>query len=342
MGVKNLHSFLKNKFPILYKKKHLSEYKNKWVSIDGNVYIYKIKKKNPKNWIRHFVYFVQMFLENGVKPCFVYDSKYPPEKRTKIEHRKEKKKQAFTQLHQLENCLSNYRTTGAISGQIKKILNNHSSDDIEYAVKREKNRLYSQYVTLTRADIQLTKDLLHYAGLPYFDSPCEAEMLCANLCNYGKTDFVLSEDSDTMLYGAKVFCTKLDHSGYVVEIQHVNLLKKLGFGNLKELLDFGILCGVDYNQCESNNFLPIRDCDRWFELIKTYKTIENIKKCNEHVDVDRLNYVRVREIFESSIDETLYTIDMKKVDKPELERYFTTNNIYDFGTFYDLLVKINN
>ncbi|EDO06010.1 XPG I-region DNA excision repair family protein [Babesia bovis T2Bo] len=87
--------------------------------------------------------------------------------------------------------------------------------------------------------------LLDLFGVPFIVAPSEAEAQCAHLNNTGLCFGVISDDSDTLAFGAKrVF--KNFYSGNVFEVYVADrILHELGLGR-NEIALLAILCGCDY------------------------------------------------------------------------------------------------
>eukprot|EP00746_Dinoflagellata_sp_MGD_P138828 gnl/MRDRNA2_/MRDRNA2_72403_c0_seq1.p1 gnl/MRDRNA2_/MRDRNA2_72403_c0~~gnl/MRDRNA2_/MRDRNA2_72403_c0_seq1.p1 ORF type:complete len:1348 (+),score=297.61 gnl/MRDRNA2_/MRDRNA2_72403_c0_seq1:73-4116(+) len=88
--------------------------------------------------------------------------------------------------------------------------------------------------------------LLEAFGIPYVKSPCEAEAQCAYLCEVGLVDAVASDDSDTLVFGAKEVYRRLFVDDIAIEKYTDTRLKSrlgLGKGDLEAL---AMLLGCDY------------------------------------------------------------------------------------------------
>ena len=90
----------------------------------------------------------------------------------------------------------------------------------------------------TRRTVKVTKEhneeckrLLRLMGVPYVDSPCEAEAQCAALAKAGKVYAAGSEDMDTLTFGTSVLLRHLTFSEArkmpIMEIQLDKVLEGL-------------------------------------------------------------------------------------------------------------------
>ena len=56
-------------------------------------------------------------------------------------------------------------------------------------------------------------DLFDYLGIVYVVAPYEADAQLAYCCSQNMADFVISEDSDLLVYGCKNLVLKIDYEG---------------------------------------------------------------------------------------------------------------------------------
>ena len=90
------------------------------------------------------------------------------------------------------------------------------------------------------------RDLLDLFGLPYVDAPFEAEAQCAALNLQGVCDGVASDDSDTLLFGAKVLYRHLfSRKHKVTAYSAANVEKRCGLDR-GALIEYAQLVGSDY------------------------------------------------------------------------------------------------
>lgn len=116
------------------------------------------------------------FLENGVKPIWVFDGKPPDLKNRVLDQRKETKEKAVEQ---------------------KK--NRIEEGDMEGA-----KRMAGRSVKVTWDMMRDAKRLLRLMGCPVLDAPGEAEAQCAHLVKLGIAFATASEDMDSLTFGTKV------------------------------------------------------------------------------------------------------------------------------------------
>ncbi len=158
-------------------------------------------------------------------------------------------------------------------------------------IEDEIKRMRKNILNISHKDFILTKKLFKILNIPYFDAPLEGETMCADLCKRGLVDAVLSEDSDVIAYGTPVFLCKINTKrNTCIIIEYNKVLQALGLTS-RELLDFCIMCGTDYNK----NIFRIGP-NRAYEYIKQYSSIEKMKE-NTNLDISILNHIRGRQLF---------------------------------------------
>ena len=88
MGIKNLHRFLRKHTPSAYRENvSLSEYADKIVAVDINLYLYRYKSIHKDKWLPVFLNFILMLKQHRIDLVCVYDTKAPVEKNIKKEER---------------------------------------------------------------------------------------------------------------------------------------------------------------------------------------------------------------------------------------------------------------
>jgi len=299
MGIKNLNKFLHKKSEDIFKTIHLSEYSYKKIAVDISLFLYKFKAISNENWLVCFINMICCLRKNNIHCIFIYDGKAPPEKDNEKIKRQQTKENERKKIYDLEYSLSIYHTTGIIEQILydfytknshKRLLGNNDKIDMIF-VENEIKKKVNQIIDITSEDFDKTRELFDILKIPYYIAPEEAEKFCSYLCINGLVDAVISDDTDVICYNCPFFLTKLDiYNDTFVEISNKNVLNILNITN-KQLLDFCIMCGTDYN-----NNIPKIGPENAFKYISKYITIEEIEK-NLKIDVTILNYIRVRELF---------------------------------------------
>ncbi len=314
MGIKNLHRFLKKYAETAYKEIPLSEYANRSIAIDINIYIYRYKSMYKNKWLNVFLTFILTLKKHNIQCIFIYDTKAPIEKNAKKEERKQRKRTAEKKLSDIYEDINTYSEKGVISdtlktisekrgAKVKKLL--HASDTTmldREAIQREIACLRNQIVNVSKYDIENSKQMLQLLGIPFFDSDTEAETLCASLCCLNQVDAVLSDDTDVLVYGTPIFLTKINiKQETCIQLQYMDILSLLNLTPL-QFTDLCIMSGTDYN----DNIYNI-GTDKAYKMIVKSGSLDVIE--TERSDTEILNFKRVREIFTVPIDTPAYKLD---------------------------------
>ena len=100
-----------------------------------------------------------------------------------------------------------------------------------------------RHPTVTRYDYQKLRDFFTLLNIPYVNSNCEADFMCAKLYKDGFVTAILSEDTDLLALG----CGQVIkfHKGKVFEYNLDKILYTLNL-TYTEFVDFCILLGCDY------------------------------------------------------------------------------------------------
>src|SRR2546430_8357161 len=170
--------------------------------------------------------------------------------------------------------------------------------------------------------------LLEYLGVPYVQAPSEGEVQAAYMAARGDVWAAVSQDYDSLLFGATRLVRNLAISGkrklpmreaYVqVDPEIIELaatLESLGLTK-EQLIDLGILIGTDFNPDGFKGIGP----KTALKLVKEYSSIERIAEANEEV-VPPPELDRIREIFLKPAVTSNYTLEWREPRTEELVRF---------------------
>ncbi len=214
--------------------------------------------------------------ERGIRLVYVFDGKPPSLKDTEIKRRQVVKVQATTKY---ERAVS----TG----------------------KFDEAKRYAQ-ATSSLKDLMVddARKLLGYLGVPIVQAPSEGEAQAAYMAGRGDVWGAVSQDYDSLLFGATRLVRNLAISGkrklpmqeaYVqVEPELIELESTLETLSLsqEELVDLGILIGTDFNPEGFKGIGP----KTALKLIQEYGTIERIAESDSRL-VPPPHLERIRQIF---------------------------------------------
>ena len=172
---------------------------------------------------------VASFMEKGIKPVFVFDGKPAALKQATIDERRRLRETAGAKWKE--------------------------------AVERgDEEEAYKQARSATRLDdtiIATSKELLGLMGIPVVQAPGEGEAQASYMVGKGEARYVVSQDYDTLLFGAPLLVRNLTVSGkrkirgrqITVNPERIALADTLAGLHLtrEQLIEIGILVGTDFN-----------------------------------------------------------------------------------------------
>ncbi len=173
---------------------------------------------------------VSNFMERGIKPVFVFDGQPAVLKQATIEGRRK--------------------------------VRDAAGEKWKAAVERgDEEEAYKQARSATRVDttvVETSKELLRLMGIPVVQAPGEGEAQASYMAAKGDARYVVSQDYDTLLFGAPVLVRNLTVSGkrkirgrqITVSPERIVLADTLAGLQLtrEQLIEIGILVGTDFNE----------------------------------------------------------------------------------------------
>jgi len=262
MGVKDLTKVIGDRCPNAIKSNEIKNYFGRKIAIDASMSIYQfliaVRQQDGQqlttetgettSHLMGIFYRTIRMIENGIKPCYVFDGKPPTLKSGELAKRLERRKEA-------DKNLENARELG-------------DSADIDKFSRRT--------VKVTPEHNAECRKLLSLMGIPYVEAPCEAEAQCAALARDKKVYAAASEDMDTLTFSSPILLRHLTFSEArkmpISEIHLDKVLEGLNF-TMEQFVDLCILLGCDY--CDSSKGIGPH---RAVELIEKHKSLEEIIK----------------------------------------------------------------
>ncbi|KAK8132421.1 DNA excision repair protein [Apiospora kogelbergensis] len=134
-------------------------------------------------------------------------------------------------------------------------LNNKSEQENQEAYERELKALRTQQKKdrrdadeVTQIMITECQALLRLFGIPYITAPMEAEAQCAELVQLGLVDGIVTDDSDTFLFGGTRVYKNMFNGNKFVECYLANDLEKELSLSREQLISLAHLLGSDYTE----------------------------------------------------------------------------------------------
>ncbi len=180
----------------------------------------KDSKGNITSHLTGLFYRTINLLEYGILPCFVFDGKHPDLKALVREKRYAIKSEAMKRY----------------------------AEALERGMLEEAKKYAQQTSHLTPEMVSECKELLDALGLPWVQALADGEAQAAYMASRGDFYAIVSQDYDSLLFGAPILIRNLTVSkGTPEKLALKDVLKSLGLER-QELVKLGILMGTDYNE----------------------------------------------------------------------------------------------
>lgn len=287
MGIRNLNKYLLQNCHNSIKDIHLSELKNKKISVDISIYLYHFERNG--NLIDKIYEMINIFKFYNIIPVFIFDGKPPDEKKYILQERKKQKEKNKEKIKELTD-----------------ILNDTSNHDEE-----EKNnillnieKLKRQTIFITREKIEKVKNIIRISGATYYDAPQEADELCSILTIREQVWACMSEDMDMFIYGCPRiirYFNIFNRTAKLYKIKNILFELNISFNDFKQIC---ILSGTDYNMYNNkynliksiNLFNEYQEYINIYTYEKIYSPLGFIEWIINHID-STLNYDSLYKIY---------------------------------------------
>jgi 5'-3' exonuclease len=236
MGIRFLNGFLKtNCSPAAIHLVNFGALTGKKIAIDISIYLYKFSAEN--RLIENIHRMLTLFTHYKIIPVFIFDGKPPAEKKFVLQQRQQSKTAAEREYNQLKRQLH---------GMV--ISRSFSTSSLETdKIIQQMEKLKTQFIYINRETITNVKDLLRAYGATYYDSPEEADTLCAMLVHKHKAWACLSDDMDMFAYGTAHVLRDFDIHAHTATLYSMSaILDDLGV-TPAEFKMMCVLAGTDYN-----------------------------------------------------------------------------------------------
>ena len=318
MGIRHLNRFFKENASSAIKQINLCELSGKKIAIDASIYIYKYASDNVL--IENMYLMLATFRYYNIIPVFIFDGKPPVEKSDTLQKRREDKKEAENEYNNLKMLLEN----------------NANMDEVErQEIIANMDVLKRQFIYISKAEIEMVKQLILVYGATYYEAHGEADELCALLTIKGKVWGCLSEDMDLFVYGCPRvlrYLSLLKHT--VVLYDTKEILESLGITQ-KNLREICILSGTDYNTEVDlkNGTHSLYDNLKYFKKYHKDKTNTNLEFSDwlynqSNYSIDNESLSKINDIFDLSNTH----INIKLFDKLK-----NSNGVIDKKALSDIL-----
>jgi flap endonuclease-1 len=166
--------------------------------------------------------------------------------------------------------------------------------ELPETIKEKVEKLRKNIIIVNSEHSNEVIELLLRREIQHVRAPGEAEEYCAFLSNRGIVDYVLTEDTDCLTFGAKKVLFNNKGNEYLLcELDIV--LKELNLSQ-DQFIDFCILCGCDYLPG-----IPKIGPVNSLKIIQKHKTIDSFiqenEKIKKYIIPVTFNYSLARELF---------------------------------------------
>jgi hypothetical protein len=261
MGIRFLNGFLKtNCSPAAIHLVNLGALTGKKIAIDISIYLYKFSAEN--RLIENIHRMLTAFTHYKITPIFIFDGKPPAEKKYILQQRRQSKNAAEREYNQLKRQLD-----GMI---ISRSFSTSSASETDKIIQ-QMEKLKNQFIYINRETIINVKELLRAYGATYYDSPEEADTLCAMLVHKRKAFACLSDDMDMFAYGAAYVLRDFDVNEHTATLYSMSIiLDDLGLTSA-EFKMMCLLAGTDYKANAGMPHKPNMNVYKCFATLKAYK-----------------------------------------------------------------------
>lgn len=309
MGVKNLMKWIEERAPGAIKNIPITQLLGRTVAIDASLQIYQFlvairhmgsnlvdAEGNTTSHLSGLLSRTLYFIQNGIRPVYVFDGKPPQMKSGELQKRAEKREEAEKAL--------------------KEAIEQGNEEDIDRFTRRT--------VHMDPQHIEDCKKLLTLMGVPFVQAPCEAEAECAALCRAGLVDATATEDMDALAHSTPILLRNLtrrnnQNSDSVIQIDFQEVLQESQLTR-EEFIDFCILCGCDY--CDTIKHVGPKTA---YEVIREHHSIEEVVKNLDHERhpiPDDFDYAAARQLFlNHEVDVNFPKFTFKKPDEEGLKEF---------------------
>ena len=250
MGVNGLHKVLKSLSLDYEKNLKVTDLAYSIVGIDTSFWIYQLciavrgqyggDMTNADGEIISHLYplfaRIKYMKRNNITPIFVFDGKPPELKLGTLHKRKEGKEHASNKLLSVEN-------------DIEKLEHDNAKDILDSELCQSnliKNQMIKRSTSITPAQFTEVKEMLSLFGIQYIDASGEADVELAKLQETGEIDYIISDDTDILVFGGTSIVRGFSISKNSATIVSREVLTVMGIDTNK-LAIISVLLGTDYN-----------------------------------------------------------------------------------------------
>jgi flap endonuclease-1 len=289
MGIRGLKQLLKKNVPEAFTDVSLSCLKGSVLAIDSSILLYKYRYlyQSDNFHLIGFTEHIHKMNELGIQCVYIFDGQ-PPEAKQRV------LKERVTEKIKMAEKVKELKSTIPDDIDPESLIDSGDETDIQRIKKvcSQIKKLQKNILYVNRKHSLEVMEMLQTLGIPYSQSEGEAEELCAFLQKTGSVDYVLTEDTDSLTFGA----TKVLFSGTSTDTLILCNLETvlLGLGiTQSQFIDLCILCGCDYLPS-----IPKLGCVTALKLIQQHKSIPVFIENNTKYSIpESFDYNLARNLF---------------------------------------------
>lgn len=272
---------------------------------------------NITSHLTGLLYRTTNLMQKGIKPVFVFDGKANELKAKTIEKRIKIRTDA-KELH--EKALKEGNVVDA-------------------------KKFGSRALHLTEEMVEQSKELLQFMGLPVVQAPSDGEAQIAHMTKTGAVYGCVSQDYDSLLFGAPIVFRNITVSGkrkvsgkniYIdVAPEKIELQKTLDMMKLtqQKLVWLGILIGTDFNEK-----FPKIGPKTALELVQNHGSFESIIK--ETRFEPEFDFKEIEKIFLSPKFSDDFKIEFKEPNKEKVKQFLCEKHDFSVERVESALLKL--
>lgn len=334
MGIKNLKKLIQKNAKTAIKPK--PDLQGKRVAIDSSILLYKSRYlHNGDNF--HIVGFLSTvigYLEENITPVFVFDGPAPQAKKNVLDKRCESRISMIKRVNDLKTTLIEMENIDDIDTFIEEENVTENCEKVKEIQKlnTQIHNIEKNILIVKKIHSDQTMEFLETLGIPFLRAYSEAEETCSFLQKNGHVDYVITEDTDSLAFGANevIFGNDVYNLETILDCLEITY---------DEFIDLCILCGCDYT-CTIPKIGPVSA----LSLIKKHRSIENIIELNKKYTIPSdFDYQQARNLFkQNETYNIVQNFDLQNMDIKKVKQQLNTWGIHNCDYFINKLNFLRN
>jgi 5'-3' exonuclease len=246
------------------------------------------------------------------------------------------------------------------------IFDNTFKEDIQQKlliISEEKKKVKKKCHNYGNNHIKDIQELFDLLQIPYINSTCEADIICASLCKLGIVDAVISNDMDFIILGTPIVIRNLNFKNDNIQLYiYDNILKNLNFTHEK-IIELSLLLGCDYchrlinikNKYVFDIFKHFKNLDDLIYNLKNIKSyfnnLDNVNNTileyineetfilDETIDIKKIKNLFILDINHDIVNDMITNLDIKNINNIFINCKNHINNISNNSNLFNKVIK---